>query len=344
MRFPVGLGLIGLFSMIGAAAESWPEVVQKVEIPAASDAETAQPALFWKAKSPEPRPLLVALHTWSGGYDQTGSSLPYWRWCQREGWHFLQPHFQGPNRKPNAMGSDTAVEDIVRAVQWARENCAVDEQRVYLIGVSGGGHMAMLMAGRHPEMWTAVSAWCGISDIAAWHRQCTENSQFGKYAKDIEAALGGAPEGNAVRQKDAAHRSPLTFLAAARGLPLDLAAGLHDGRAGSVPFSHSLRAFDGVAEPEHRLEEAGIEAFYSRQVPPEIVGELDDPTYPSDKAPRFRRISGNCRVTIFEGGHEIVHSAALNWLAAQRRGQTVVWRPAEVKPVPVSAAEGQSGL
>ena len=40
-------------------------------------------------------------------------------------------------------------------------------------------------------------------------------------------------------------------------------------------------------------------------------------------APIFRRASGNTRVTIFEGGHEIVHQAALNWLAKQRKGQPV---------------------
>ena len=69
----------------------------------------------------------------------------------------------------------------------------VDESRVYLIGVSGGGHMAMLMAGRHPELWAGVSAWCGIADIAQWYGDHTKDSKPDKYAQNIEAALGHAP-------------------------------------------------------------------------------------------------------------------------------------------------------
>jgi hypothetical protein len=47
------------------------------------------------------------------------------------------------------------------------------------------------------------------------------------------------------------------------------------------------------------------------------------------------------RVTIFEGGHEIVHQAALNWLAKQRKGQPPVW---EVKDfIPISSESSASG-
>jgi hypothetical protein len=33
----------------------------------------------------------------------------------------------------------------------------------------------------------------------------------------------------------------------------------------------------------------------------------------------FRRESGMVRVTVFDGGHEIIHHAALAWLAAQQK-------------------------
>ncbi|MFO1440184.1 MAG: hypothetical protein U1F81_17820 [Verrucomicrobiaceae bacterium] len=45
-------------------------------------------------------------------------------------------------------------------------------------------------------------------------------------------------------------------------------------------------------------------------------------------------------MTIFEGGHEIVHQAALNWLAKQRKGQPAVW---EIKDFIPLAADGTSG-
>ena len=45
---------------------------------------------------------------------------------------------------------------------------------------------------------------------------------------------------------------------------------------------------------------------------PTADGEQLDPMY--DRAIYFRRTSGNCRVTLFEGGHERLDLAALQWL------------------------------
>ena len=33
-----------------------------------------------------------------------------------------------------------------------------------MLGFSGGGHAALLLAGR-AEVWAGVSVWCGISDL-----------------------------------------------------------------------------------------------------------------------------------------------------------------------------------
>jgi len=43
-----------------------------------------------------------------------------------------------------------------------------------------------------------------------------------------------------------------------------------------------------------------------------------DKTYGA-KCVLFRRQSGTARVTIFQGGHEIIPAAALHWLAKQQR-------------------------
>lgn len=52
-----------------------------------------------------------------------------------------------------------------------------------------GGKAALLMAGRAPEIWAGVSAWCGIYDLAAWHQQ-----KAGKrYWSALEAVCGGTP-------------------------------------------------------------------------------------------------------------------------------------------------------
>ena len=334
----------GLLPLLSAEVSvgKWPAEVKEVTIPG-SLGEVGQPALLWAAPGSAKAPLLIGLHTWSGDYRQEGSSLPYWDWCRQEGWHFIHPNFGGPNRTPRALGSDEAVADIVRAVRWAQEHAAVDAKRIYLVGVSGGGHMALLMAGRHPEIWAGVSAWCGIADVAQWHADCVADPRFAKYARDIESALGGIPSGSSACMESARRRSPVTWLQHARGLPLDIQAGLHDGRSGSVPFLHSLWAFNAVAGADGAIPPEQLKNFYeSRQSPEPIVNP--EALYGA-WTPLFRRVSGDgqARVTIFEGGHEIVHVVALNWLAQQRRGQPAVWEIAQPKVLQVEQQSAQSG-
>ena len=326
-----------VLSMTASAfAQNWPAQVTKVEIPARDG--VMQKAMLFAPASTEKKPLLVGLHTWSSNYASAGGDAVYAQWAVAQGWAFVHPDFRGPNWTPQALGSDRAVQDVVEAVEWAKKQTAIDETRIYLIGVSGGGHMAMLMAGRHPEIWAGVSAWCGIGDVARWHTEHTKDGKSDKYAQNIVAALGKVP---AKDDPDAWKRSPESCLGNASSVPLDIAHGVHDGRRGSVPFEHSLRAFNVVAKPEARLDPAGIQSYFAAQkLPSGWPVAAPDASYGSH-VPLFRATSGNTRVTIFEGGHEIVHQAALNWLARQRKGTPAVW---EVKDfIPVGEERSESG-
>jgi pimeloyl-ACP methyl ester carboxylesterase len=323
--------------------KGYPAGIREVRYPCPAD-QSEQPALFWapELSEGEKAPLLVALHTWSGNYRQAGGEVKYAEWCQQNGWIFVHPDFRGANRTPNALGSDLMVSDIRAAVNWAKSQAAVDETRIYAIGVSGGGHATQLLAGRTPEIWAGISSWCGISDIAAWHAETTEAGR-GNYAKDIEKALGGAPESEPEIRKDAWHRSPLAWLEKASAVPLDINHGIDDGRTGSVPFTHSLRAWNAVVPEEDQLSAIEIETFYESQKPPAGGEEkLDDALY-GDRPPVFRKTHGNTRITIFQGGHEIVHEAALNWLAAQQKGQPANWNPPKVASLKATNADKQSG-
>lgn len=329
--------LLSLFSMtIPALSQNWPSEVTKVEIPASDGSKQA--AMWFAPSSAGKKPLLVGLHTWSSNFASAGGDVVYAEWCIAQGWAFVHPDFRGPNWTPQALGSDRAVRDVVEAVEWAKKQTAVDEACIYLIGVSGGGHMAMLMAGRHPEIWAGVSAWCGIGDVACWHAEHTKNAKSDRYADNIVAALGKVP---AKDDADAWKRSPESCLANAASVPLDIAHGIHDGRKGSVPFDHALRCYNAVVKSDARLDAAGIQTFYAtQQLPPGWPPAASDASY-GLKTPLFRATSGNTRVTIFEGGHEIVHQAALNWLSKQRKGQPPVW---ELKDfIPIDAERSASG-
>ncbi|WP_442483299.1 alpha/beta hydrolase family protein [Aeoliella sp. SH292] len=299
--------------------------------------------LLYKAEGNEARPLLVGLHTWSGGYDQAGGEVVYARWCLEYNWHFIHPHFRGPNWTPQACGSDFVVQDILDAVRYAKRHCKVDSDRVYLVGVSGGGHASLLMAGRAPDVWAGVSAWVPIADLEVWWQQKVDGPQE-KYAKHIELAVGGKPHQDADAAARCAKRSPITYLHRAVDVNLDINAGVFDGHSGgSVPFTHSLSAFNIVAAPNDRLSEKFMAAFYANQSLPEGADQPKaDPLYGS-KTVLFRKVSRNARLTVFQGGHEIVHQAALNWLDKQRRGKSADWDVAKPRELQVDETESNSG-
>jgi len=331
-----------------SSVKGYPAGVEARSYPSDADG-SEQPTLYWAPELAEGErvPLLVALHTWGGSYRQAGGEAKYAEWCQSQGWIFVHPHFRGPNRTPQAMGSDLAAEDIRSVVAWAKALGGVDEDRIYAVGASGGGHASLLVAGRYPEIWAGVSAWCGISDIAAWHRE-TSAAGRANYASDIERALGGAPDSSDELLAEAGRRSPLAWLAAATKVPLDINHGIADGRSGSVPFTHSLHAWNAVVPESERFDAEWIERYYETMKPPGDAGGAEgsaepDPLY-GKRPPLYRREHGNTRLTLFDGGHEIVHEAALNWLAAQRRGVPAVWDPPKVGTLESSDEATKSGL
>ena len=309
--------------------EDWPQEISQIKYISSAppsclrqEARGAQPALFYAPKAKEPVPLLVALHTWSGNYVQK-MSIPYAQWCIEKGWVFIHPNFRGPNRNPQATGSELVIADILSAVDYAKTHANVDASRIYLVGLSGGGYTALLMAGRAPDVWAGVSAWVPITNLADWYSECRKLKC--DHADDIVKSCGGPPGTSTAIDLEYRKRSPVTYLSSplmgeAVSLPLDINAGIRDGhRSGGVPISHSLMAFNLIASEKDRISEEDIKYFVEKaQVPPHLRKPLTDPTY-GEKIPLFRRTSGNARITIFDGGHEIVYEAALSWLAKQKK-------------------------
>ena len=263
-----------------------------------------------------PRPLLVSLHSWSADVEQRNTGLE--EEAAQRGWIYLFPHFRGPNKRPEACGSPKAQQDILDAVAWTRQRHPVDKKRIYLAGGSGGGHMTMLMVGRHPNVWTAASAWVGISDLASWHARHAKDN----YGEMLRSCCGGPPGSSREVDEQYQQRSPLTHLHRATETPLDIAAGVHDGHKGSVPIRHSLDAFNVIAkavgaETVSEEEIAQISRPDGRLEAPRPCDLEKDPDL--GRAIYLRRTASKSRVTIFEGGHEVVAGAAVAWLAGQAK-------------------------
>jgi pimeloyl-ACP methyl ester carboxylesterase len=291
---------------------------------------TLEPCWFWhpeKAKI-ERVPLVVALHTWSYGYKAKSAVRPVFEYAVKHGWAYLAPNFRGPNNTYNACGGKAARQDIVDAVEYAKRTIKIDESRIYIIGGSGGGHMALLMAGTHPEIWAGCVAFCPITDLARWHADSMlkHPGRSRNYARMMEKACRGNPR---MKFHEYKSRSPLTYLEAAKNakVPVYIGTGIHDGWKGSVPVGHSIRAFNVLAEKNDVIPEKEISFIEKKRAIPTSLdkGELRDPQYANGRGVLMRRNSANACLVIFDGGHDMNYPAGLDFLSKQCRGKKADW-------------------
>lgn len=160
-----------------------------------------QPSLFYRASSPN-RPLLVGLHTWSyDRFNQIKNMLPF---CEENDFNLLLPEFRGPNTKKNphfaeACGSLLARTDIKDAIDYVIKNEQVDAENIFLLGLSGGGHMALLMCGFCPDYFKAAGAFVPITDLKKW----TEENE--DYKCHVLACCDNS-------EKEMLARSPISFI------------------------------------------------------------------------------------------------------------------------------------
>ena len=299
-----------------AVAQSKLPALTHVTVDSTLDDEK-QHVLFWapKAARKTPTPLFVFLHSWSSDYQQDNSK--WQKEAVERGWIYLHPDFRGANVSPKACGSKFARQDVLDAMDWACEEFQVDRSRIHLAGVSGGGHMAMLMAGHHPDRFSSVSAWVGISDLPAWYQFHVKDGQPQKYAQMILKCFGAPPGSSPEVDSDYRDRSPLFHIHNVGELPIDIYAGVNDGHTGSVPVRHSLTAFNRIAQ-RHGTPLIPGDEIHSLWTDRKLQNPQPSDLQPDKALGRkilLRRNSRNARVTIFDGGHESLPVAACDWLA-----------------------------
>jgi acetyl esterase/lipase len=279
------------------AKTGWPAPFEKVSIPSTADG-AAQPAYVYKATGEQPRPLVVSLHTWSGGYSQVD---PLAALVQKKNWNYIHPDFRGPNTTPASCASKLALQDVDDAIAYALANMPVDKENIFVVGTSGGGHMACAtyLNTRHPVKMTF--AWVPITDLEAWYHQSKERRH--KYADHILAVTQSQETLNV---EDARARSPMFMpIPADLNAPIRIFAGIDDGYKGSVPITHSLLFYNRLAKfsgGENLVSESDIAALAAREKP------ADPSALPSLGKHKvlYHRASKLASVTIFQGGHEMV--------------------------------------
>ena len=193
-----------------------------------------QPSLLYKSESNEKRPLLVGLHTWSyDRFNQINNMLPY---AQKYDFNLLLPEFRGKNLKTNpictqACGSDYAKQDIKDAIDYVVKKENVDSENIFLLGMSGGGHMSLLMAGLCPEYFKAIGAYVPLTDLEKFAKQ-TETW----YREHLLACCSNSVE-------EMRKRSPMTYVDNIAKANLKIFHGKFDP---VVPVSHSLELYEEI--------------------------------------------------------------------------------------------------
>ncbi|GMW00882.1 MAG: hypothetical protein AMXMBFR84_20190 [Candidatus Hydrogenedentota bacterium] len=267
-----------------------------------------QPCLWKESLRREAAPLLVYLHPWRHGYDTDSR-----RWraeAINRQWHFIAPHFRGPNKHADACASDIAKQDVLDAVDYACKFAKVDERRIYLAGVSGGAHMALMMAAHAPVRWAAVSAWCAPTDLVRWYQECVDAGS--KVYRHLEKIAGGKPEGSNAAAEELKKRSPLFHIANANAIPLDISHGIRDGQPKGIGVHHAIFAFNALAEDQGLPVVSKAERDLLAKCEFLSTQEEQDNTY--GRTIYLRRYANKARITIFEGGHEDLPAAGTQWL------------------------------
>ncbi len=275
-----------------------------------------QPSFVGLPAKPRPgSPLVVFCHKWGETYRQFDRELA--SLAHDAGWFFLAPNYRGPNNQPLAAGSSIAQHDIVAAIDEVIRRFQVDPAHVCLAGLSGGGHMALLVASSFPDRFAAVTVWSPIASLVDWHHFHQTHSSFYNYCRDIESVSGGPPGASQEVDRQYAIRSPINSIQNAANLAIDINHGIHDGHHGhTISIDQSIQLFnvlaDSACQPTVTAEEAKLLLFAGESQNLDQCQASSDPDY---GVPIYlRREAGRSRLTIFEGAHDMIPRAAFAWL------------------------------
>jgi hypothetical protein len=282
-----------------------------VIIPSSID-NKKQKAVFYKTKASVRKPLVVSLHTWNGDfleYDYLAMT------CKEKDLNYIHPNFRGPNNSKDACCSDLAINDIDNAITFAINNSYVDSQKIFIIGVSGGGYAALCSFMKSKHFISKFSIWAPISDLVSWYYE--SKIRGSKFSKDI---LDCTCSTDSLNILIAMNRSPIRWPAPVREIKntqLFIYTGIYDGIKGSVPITHSINFYNKIitdmGNSDTSLFVTDIEKLRLLEFrePLGVFGKI------SDRSIFLKKNFENVTLTIFEGGHEILPEYALNELLEQ---------------------------
>jgi len=228
-----------------------------------------------------PLPLVLAPHpiTWTAAEDYHGG-MPGLKRGHHRGWRGLadrhgvlvaSPHGHHRRVELCSLASPEQIADLAALPdELERAGYSVDRTRVYACGLSMGALEALVVAGRHPDLFAGVVAFNPVIDVAAWHEDLSrtpveEIRRFGT-AQRIHDEVGGAPS----EVPDAyAERSATTYVAGLARAPTLLLWSAHDVVVPRQESHHAHRLYREVKRVDAARPTAEYEHTQSHGVPPD---------------------------------------------------------------------------
>jgi dienelactone hydrolase len=200
-----------------------------------------------------PTPLVIFAHgrygTQLDGYLEFGGA------ANAKNWLLASPELHGrwqgvpPPPTPGAFAyaSLESQYDILGTLIYMAANYNVDRSRVYLVGYSMGGQIAVVTAGKYPHLFAAVYDNKGPTDFAAWYDEQVafygdENVEQ-VLAMRQECHLAGAPQPPSGNPFCYQRRSGLNFARNLIHVPISITHHISDTL---VPVTHSTRLRDAI--------------------------------------------------------------------------------------------------
>ena len=286
----------------------WSKEFEIVEIKSSKN-NSLQKSYFYKSKSDEPQPLIVSLHTWSGYYNQNDDLADI---CKQRDLNYIHPDFRGANWTINACCSELALADIDDAITYAIKNSNVDTNKIYVIGVSGGGYATLSTFMKSKHNIKKFSAWASISDLIAWYNESKiRNNKYSENILDCTGSENGLNIENAKQKPPIYWNTPIEKLENSK---LTIYAGIYDGIQGSVPISHSINFYNKLLTDmsvSDTLKYVSTSEKLKLLEKREPIGEFGNI---ADREIYLKKEFGNLSLIIFEGNHEMLTEFALNEL------------------------------
>lgn len=132
-------------------------------------------------------PVVFMLHGWSGNYAQWNKTAGVQQYADKYGFIIVCPdgfydswYFNSPI-KENSQFETFFIQDLIPDIE---KKYSVDKSNLFITGLSMGGHGAVYMFLKHPDLFRSAGSTSGIVDITKFPDKWGLNKVLGNYEKN----------------------------------------------------------------------------------------------------------------------------------------------------------------